>query len=144
MGTSDNWNAIDPNIVIDDAGTPWMDFGSFWGGVKMIKIDAATGGRATDDTMVYNIADRPQGGAAAPRGSLDFRALRLLLPVRVVGRLLRRRAPHYNIRVGRSTSVNKDFRRQGRPQAAGRRRRNAGSPRGTHTVQAPGINAAIV
>jgi arabinan endo-1,5-alpha-L-arabinosidase len=90
MGSNDNWNAIDPNVVIDDAGTPWMDFGSFWGGIKMIKLDATTGGRATDDMMVYSIADRP-GGRGGPEGSVDHQALRLLLPVRVVGRVLRRR-----------------------------------------------------
>ncbi len=34
----DMWNAIDANIVIDDNGTPWMDFGSFWDGIKMVKL----------------------------------------------------------------------------------------------------------
>lgn len=36
----DNWNAIDPNIIIDGDGTPWMDFGSFWGGIKMVRLNA--------------------------------------------------------------------------------------------------------
>lgn len=35
----DLWNAIDPNIVIDDEGTPWMAFGSFWAGIKLVKLD---------------------------------------------------------------------------------------------------------
>lgn len=35
----DLWNAIDPNIVFDDEGTPWMSFGSFWNGLKMVKLD---------------------------------------------------------------------------------------------------------
>ena len=60
MGTNDNWNAIDPNVVIDDAGTPWLDFGSFWGGIKMIKLNT-DGTRA--DTMLYNLASGPKGGA---------------------------------------------------------------------------------
>ena len=34
----DLWNAIDPNIVVDDNGVPWMDFGSFWGGIKLVKM----------------------------------------------------------------------------------------------------------
>lgn len=34
----DLWNAIDPNIVFDDEGTPWMSFGSFWGGMKLFKL----------------------------------------------------------------------------------------------------------
>ena len=107
MGTSDNWNAIDPNIVIDDAGTPWMDFGSFWGGVKMIKIDAATGGRATDDMMVYNIADRPQG-RGGPEGSWIFKRCGYYYLFESWGACCDG-AYDYNMRVGRSTSVNKDY-----------------------------------
>lgn len=34
----DNWNAIDPNIIVDEEGTPWMSFGSFWGGIKMVRL----------------------------------------------------------------------------------------------------------
>ena len=36
----DDWNAIDPNIIIDEEGNPWMDFGSFWGGIKMVKLNS--------------------------------------------------------------------------------------------------------
>lgn len=34
----DMWNAIDPNIIVDENGTPWMDFGSFWDGIKLVKL----------------------------------------------------------------------------------------------------------
>lgn len=34
----DSWNAIDPNIIIDENGTPWMNFGSFWDGIKMVRL----------------------------------------------------------------------------------------------------------
>lgn len=34
----DNWNAIDANIIIAEDGTPWMDFGSFWDGLKLVKL----------------------------------------------------------------------------------------------------------
>lgn len=34
----DLWNAIDPNIIVDGDGTPWMDFGSFWDGIKLVKL----------------------------------------------------------------------------------------------------------
>jgi len=37
----DLWNAIDPNIVFDDDGTPWMSFGSFWNGLKLVKMDSS-------------------------------------------------------------------------------------------------------
>jgi arabinan endo-1,5-alpha-L-arabinosidase len=35
----DLWNAIDPNIIFDDAGAAWMSFGSFWEGLKLVKLD---------------------------------------------------------------------------------------------------------
>jgi arabinan endo-1,5-alpha-L-arabinosidase len=34
----DLWNAIDPNIAVDNEGYPWMVFGSFWEGMKMVKL----------------------------------------------------------------------------------------------------------
>lgn len=37
----DLWNAIDPNIIFDEAGTAWMSFGSFWNGLKLTKLDAS-------------------------------------------------------------------------------------------------------
>ena len=35
----DMWNAIDPNIIVDEDGTPWMNFGSFWDGIQLVKLD---------------------------------------------------------------------------------------------------------
>ncbi|MGB3775095.1 MAG: arabinan endo-1,5-alpha-L-arabinosidase [Leeuwenhoekiella sp.] len=34
----DLWNAIDPNLVFDDSDRPWLAFGSFWDGLKMVKL----------------------------------------------------------------------------------------------------------
>lgn len=36
----DLWNAIDPNLTFDDNNTPWLAFGSFWEGLKMVKLNA--------------------------------------------------------------------------------------------------------
>ncbi len=33
-----NWNAIDANIIEDDDGTGYMSFGSFWGGLQLVRL----------------------------------------------------------------------------------------------------------
>jgi arabinan endo-1,5-alpha-L-arabinosidase len=58
-----DWNAIDPNFVLDKDGNPWLSFGSFWSGIKLIKLDKETGRRIQGDTSLISIASR----AAAPR-----------------------------------------------------------------------------
>lgn len=35
----DAWNAIDPNIITDNKGVAWMSFGSFWSGIKLVKLN---------------------------------------------------------------------------------------------------------
>jgi arabinan endo-1,5-alpha-L-arabinosidase len=62
-GSVDDFNAIDANVVIDQAGTPWMSFGSFWGGLQLIKLDQA-GQRA--DSTILRIASRPNTAIEAP------------------------------------------------------------------------------
>ncbi len=54
----DLWQAIDPNVIVDEKGTPWFIFGSFWDGIKAVKM--------TDDMMKlkwpeewHTIARRP-------------------------------------------------------------------------------------
>lgn len=57
---SDDWNAIDPNVVLDETGQPWLSFGSFWGGIKLRKLDPATGKLSTQDETLYALAARPR------------------------------------------------------------------------------------
>jgi len=59
----DNYNAIDPNVVLDKEGLPWLAFGSFWSGVKMIRLDL-TGERA--GTELVDLASRGGGAIEAP------------------------------------------------------------------------------
>jgi len=42
----DNWNAIDPNLYVGEDGIPWLNFGSFWGGIKLVRL-------SEDLTKVY-------------------------------------------------------------------------------------------
>ncbi len=58
--TTWNWrygaHAIDPCIVVDDAGDWYMSYGSWSGGIYMIKLDKTTGLR--DKTEVYPYVER--------------------------------------------------------------------------------------
>lgn len=60
----DNWNAIDPNLIFDAMGVPWLSFGSFWSGLKMFKLDS-TLSRPSEPLMLETIAVREQKTIAA-------------------------------------------------------------------------------
>lgn len=63
---ADDFNAIDPNLVLDKKGRPWLSFGSFWSGIKMRRIDPATGKPSATDTKLYSLASRAKPADAAP------------------------------------------------------------------------------
>jgi arabinan endo-1,5-alpha-L-arabinosidase len=51
-----NHNAIDPSIVLDEKGNPWMAYGSYWSGIKLVELDPVTGLRAAPDSRIYSLA----------------------------------------------------------------------------------------
>ncbi len=62
----DEWNAIDSHVIDDADGTPWMSFGSFWSGLKMVKLDA-TRTRLAEPQEWHSIASRaPSDRTADP------------------------------------------------------------------------------
>lgn len=54
------YNCIDPNIIMDEDGQPWLVFGSHWSGIYVRKINPDTGMLDLSDTTEYNIG---AGGA---------------------------------------------------------------------------------
>lgn len=53
-----NWNAIDPNLIVAEDGTPYLTFGSFWDGLKLVKLSPDA--KKVDDNLneIPTIASR--------------------------------------------------------------------------------------
>jgi arabinan endo-1,5-alpha-L-arabinosidase len=103
--TGDNWNAIDPNVVVDADGTPWLVFGSFWGGIKIIQLDQ-TGARA--GTTLTGIAARPSNGGAL-EGPFMVRRCGYYYLFTSWDTCCKGASSTYNMRVVRGTSVTGPF-----------------------------------
>ncbi len=67
MSTKESdFNAIDPNFVIDAQGGHWLSLGSFWTGIKLFPLDKKTG-KVVQGAKPYSIASRPApAGGPAP------------------------------------------------------------------------------
>lgn len=102
--TSDNYNAIDPNLYVDSSGTWWLQFGSFWNGIYQTQIDPSTGKPL--NSTITNIASRSGGPIEAAflfkHGSYYY--LYVSFDYCCQGA-----SSTYRIMVGRSTSVNGPF-----------------------------------
>ncbi|GGL00437.1 arabinan endo-1,5-alpha-L-arabinosidase [Mangrovihabitans endophyticus] len=113
--TSDDFNAIDPNLFVDADGRWWLSFGSFWSGIKLIELDPATGRRA--GTSIRSIAGRGGGAIEAPfivrRGGYYYLYVSFDLCCRGA-------SSTYRVMVGRATSVTGPYAdRNGTPMTAG-------------------------
>lgn len=103
----DDWNAIDPNLVLEDAAHVWLSWGSFWGGIKMRRVDPATGKLSATDTTLHTLASRQRaqpinGSVEAPFVIRQGEFWYLFVSF---DRCCRGAESTYNIRVGRSRNV---------------------------------------
>ena len=99
-----NWNAIDPNMILDPAGAPWLVFGSGWDGIQIVRLTAT--GALDPTSTVATIATRTAGvieGAAMVR-RCGYYYLFTSWDLCCLGA-----SSTYNIRVGRSTSMTGGF-----------------------------------
>lgn len=55
-----NWNAIDPNLIIDDNGKPYLNFGSFWGGLQLVELTPDAKKVASNNEDFITIASRKE------------------------------------------------------------------------------------
>lgn len=55
----DDFNAIDPNILIDSNQRVWLTYGSYWTGIKQREIDPATGMLLAANPVRLELASRP-------------------------------------------------------------------------------------
>lgn len=76
------WNAIDANVTHDADGTPWMAFGSHWGGIKLTRLaeDLTQVAQAPGEREWHTVAarhrywkldERDAGDSANPELSYD-------------------------------------------------------------------------
>jgi arabinan endo-1,5-alpha-L-arabinosidase len=98
--STDNYNAIDPNLTVDAQGRWWLAFGSFWSGIKLVAINPSTGLRS--DNTIVSIAGRGGGPIEAP---FIFRHGGYYYLYVSFDYCCRGASSNYRIMVGRSTGV---------------------------------------
>ncbi|MCL6546856.1 MAG: arabinan endo-1,5-alpha-L-arabinosidase [Bryobacteraceae bacterium] len=118
----DDWNAIDPNLVVEDEQNIWLVWGSFWGGIMMRRLDPATGKLSATDTTMHRLSSRPReqpigGSVEAPfivrRGDYWYLFVSF-------DRCCRGVNSTYNVVVGRSRQITGPYLdRTGKPMAEG-------------------------
>src|SRR5579863_1200209 len=57
----DDFNALDPTILVDGDGSVWLTYGSYWTGITQRQVDPATGMLLASNPARYDLATRPGG-----------------------------------------------------------------------------------
>jgi arabinan endo-1,5-alpha-L-arabinosidase len=114
-GNADNFNAIDPALLLDVDGRLWMVFGSFWSGIKLVELDPLTGKRVAADSPLHALAH----SRAIEAAFLHRHGGRYYLFINH-GWCCRGINSTYHIRVGRSDTISGPYLdREGRALLAG-------------------------
>jgi arabinan endo-1,5-alpha-L-arabinosidase len=96
----DDFNAIDPAVCLTGDDQLWLAFGSFWSGIKLVRLDPATGKRTAPDSPLYALAHAPSIEASYiyPHAGHYYLFVNWGLCCRGI-------RSTYNIRVGRSDRI---------------------------------------
>jgi arabinan endo-1,5-alpha-L-arabinosidase len=62
---TNDFNAIDPQLIKTPDGGLWMALGSFWSGIKLVQLDPQTGKRLSPDSPIHGVASEKEIEAAA-------------------------------------------------------------------------------
>lgn len=98
--TNDNFNTIDPSVLLDSSGRLWLSFGSYWSGIKLVELDPATGLRRDTNAPVVSLAWNESIEASCLCQHRDFFYLFVNW-----GQCCRGTNSTYEIRFGRSAKV---------------------------------------
>ena len=93
----DDWNAIDPNLVVENEDSVWLNWGSFWGGIKMRRLDPDTGKPSDKYPTLYSLCTRPREQShhsGSVEGALHRQTRRVVVSVRLLRPLLPGRQQH--------------------------------------------------
>ena len=118
----DDWNAIDPQLFVENQDSVWLDWGSFWGGIKMRRIDPATGKLSEKDVQLYSLCtrDRAQPIGGSVEAPFIIRHGGFFYLFASFDRCCRGINSTYNVVVGRSKNVNGPYTdKDGKPMTEG-------------------------
>jgi arabinan endo-1,5-alpha-L-arabinosidase len=101
--SADDYNAIDPSLVTAANGAKWLVFGSYWSGIKLIALDAATGKPATSSPTIYSLAEKPAPDPEEGSGIVYHDGYYYLFVA--VGTCCQGISSTYHIQVGRATAI---------------------------------------
>lgn len=101
--STDDYNAIDPSLVTAADGSKWLVFGSYWSGIKLMKLDSATGKPATSSPTLYSLAAKPSPDPEEGSGIVYHDGYYYLFVA--VDTCCKGISSTYHIQVGRSASI---------------------------------------
>lgn len=71
---TDKWNAIDPNVILDEKQQPWMVWGSWWDGIQLVRLDKDMLSVSKTAPRRYTIASRSRddkGNYIGNKGAIE-------------------------------------------------------------------------